>query len=158
MNDSMDKQTQPSQTSLGAQLAKIKAESELEKLRREARQRAEEDEKFRDQLESVVAFFTGAQAHIVTALASGREPKPYVLGNTGQLSQHYDAYSALQGYQSTPLQTVLDGGRNAFCAPWLDFKEWAQANELEVALKSAHDGVGIHGWYELEVTPAANLK
>lgn len=150
----MNNKANQGQPSLGAQLAALKTQSAEEKLRREAEARAAEDEKFRAQLESVVAFFTGAQAHIVAELAAGREPKPYVLGNTGSISRHLDAYAALQGYQTTPLQNRLDGGRNLFCAPWLDLKEWANKNELKVALVPAHDGVGIHGWYELVVLPA----
>lgn len=145
---------QASGESLGEVLKKLKKRSSAEKLEQETRARAAQDEAVQRELDSVEAFFEGAKRHIEAALGNGREPAPYQLGQSGRNMQHHDAYLAMKGYDSTPLQTRLDSGKYMYCVLWNEFKAWAQANQLKAELAYQYDGGGVHGWYELAISPA----
>lgn len=141
-------------SNLGDRLRALQ-EQESARVQRVAAERQAQDEAAEAASHAVVAdFFRHAQEHITTALTQGKLPTPYQLGESPKCRANTSAYSELSGYHSTPLQTRLEDPAMKFHQEWVDFKGWAAANGLVPKFVYEHDGVGVHGWYVLQVEPA----
>lgn len=114
------------------------------------------DEKLEASRRAVAKFFTDAQEHIVRSIAGGGKPEPYRLGSSPRASNGSEAAaSALATYQWAMKASSYISERSPYRDIWDQFVAWAVSQQLEVGFKHQHDGVGVHSWYELEVTPNA---
>lgn len=134
----------------------------LRQLQAEARQRAAQCEQdaanaaaaqSAKERTAVATFFEEAKAHITASLESGVLPTPFQLGQSPSAQCHMEAYNALRAYQSDNLNSRLANEREPYNLLLRKFCAWAEENGLRPIFSHEHDGVGIHGWYVLDVKP-----
>lgn len=100
---------------------------------------------------AVERFFEDAKALISLAISKGLLPPPIELGSSGNWSSSAVAHRALDGY-SWAHKKILPSTQKYFPL-WDAFAQWADSQDLMVCFEDAHDGVGVHSWLELRVSP-----
>lgn len=141
------------QVSLGAQLLQArvkKAQADTAFAREEARKKnAEAQAKF----ERVENFFKHAQTFFTERILAG-DTKPFI-GIGGDKYREFSDVERLllNGRSSYQMDKVLESKTHPYYPLWRDFQDWARTQQLNVAFRYQHDGVGMWSWHELVADP-----
>ncbi len=103
------------------------------------------------QKRAVARFFEDAKDHVLSAIQSGKQPEPLVLGTSNHGGAE-EAARAMQTYQ-WPHDSRVVPANNPFHAEWKAFADWAQSQDLDAYFTDDHDGVGVRSWKCLCVRP-----
>lgn len=120
---------------------------------RAAQRSAQELEKFK----TVQRFYEQARLTLTDQIqrrVAARE-LGVLVGDTGRERSNMDVYTTLALYNGLSTATATS---SKYYPLWKEFDEWAQAQGLRVEWRYEHDGVGIHGWHRLTVTPSVSKR
>ncbi|MDO8415225.1 MAG: hypothetical protein Q7S87_03315 [Agitococcus sp.] len=145
-------------TNLGQTLAQLlKNETDLSAAAAEKRARLESAEALAN-FNIVKQFFDNYRQTVADCLSQGKPSKDLIVtvGTTGRgQDQNGKVYSLLQMYSDNNIKTPprITTSTHVYYALWKEFLDWATTSGLRPVWQYQHDGVGIHGWFTLTVTP-----
>ena len=146
------------QASLGALLAQQQKEEQESATRQAQHQQQVEHDKAAKKREALAAFFNRAQEHFTQSILSqvSTAERRLTIGQTPRKRENVRIGEYLGLAANTLSQEHLLNPSHPFFEQIDAFYQWARSQNLEVLWNYEHDGVGLHGWYTLDVAPASN--
>lgn len=115
-----------------------------------ARTRADVEKAQRERQE-VEGYFQTARRTIEQAVDAGRTVPRITLGKDGDDS--FDVAQILKTFNWNDPARRIDRPAHPYYDVWKAFANWAVLEQLLVAWRYDHDGMGMHSWHVLTVEP-----